>query len=444
MTKFKPYPKYKDSGIPWIGEIPEGWNRLALKRLTEIKITDGPHETPSFLDEGIPFVSAEAIQDGKINFEAIRGFIDSETNELYSKKCKPKRGDLFLVKSGSTTGKIAIVDVDCEFNIWSPIALIRLRQNIANNKYAFFFLQSEVFQKQVQSFWSFGTQPNIGMGVIENLFLAVPPVSEQKAIAEFLDRETSKIDELIGKKEKLIELLKEKRQARISHTVTKGLDPKVKYKDSDIPWIGEIPEGWGIGKIIYYSKLLTGGTPDKSILDYWENGTINWMSSGEVNKKEVYEVDNKITEKGYKNSNVSLLPIHSVMIALNGQGKTKGTVAVLKVETTCNQSLAAFICDNKNLYFKFLFYFLESRYKQLRGLVGDDQREGLSLSLLKTLLIGLPPLSEQKAIAEFLDRETAKIDELIEKVKTSIGLAREQRQALISAAVTGKVDVRGV
>ena len=209
----------KDSGIEWIGEIPVHWNRTALKRIVETKITDGPHETPVFVDTGIPFVSAEGVRNGIVDFDFKRGNISREVHELYSKKCKPEKGDVFVVKSGSTTGKVAYVDTEIEFNIWSPIALIRPKEEF-NNKYVFYFLGSECFQKQVQLSWSFGTQPNIGMGVLENLVISYPIIKEQNAIVEYLEHHTSEIDSLIKLEQNKIDLLKEYRQSLISEVVT--------------------------------------------------------------------------------------------------------------------------------------------------------------------------------------------------------------------------------
>lgn len=221
VTKgLNPDAKMKDSGIEWLGKIPVNWNRQTLKRIVKIPITDGPHETPNFIDEGIPFVSAEAIYDGKVNFEKQRGFISQEQHLFYSNKYKPKFNDIYLVKSGSTTGKVAIVDFHKEFNIWSPLAAIRCNNKMANPHFIFFSLQAKYFQQQVKLFWSFGTQPNIGMGVIGNLFVALPAVEEQKEIADFLEKELSKIDALVDKVEQAITKHQEYRTALISATVT--------------------------------------------------------------------------------------------------------------------------------------------------------------------------------------------------------------------------------
>lgn len=185
-----PDARMKDSGIEWIGEIPEGWEVVKLKRNVSTPVTDGPHETPTLVDVGIPFASAEAIKNSKIDFNYVRGYITLEDHEKYSKKCKPKKNDILLIKSGATTGELAIVETDKEFNIWSPLALIRTDENYGVPKYNFYFLKSEAFKISVVLNWNYGTQQNIGMKVIENLYIVRPPLPEQQAIAGYLDRKT--------------------------------------------------------------------------------------------------------------------------------------------------------------------------------------------------------------------------------------------------------------
>ncbi|WP_407974497.1 restriction endonuclease subunit S [Bacillus altitudinis] len=209
-----------------------------------------------------------------------------------------------------------------------------------------------------------------------------------------------------------------------------------KLVSSGLVNIGCIPENWYVAKINYFSKLQTGGTPNKDIIEYWENGNVNWMSSGEVNNEFIFKTKHKITELGMKNSNASILPVNSVMMALNGQGKTKGTVAVLKVETTCNQSLAAFITDENHLHYLYLYYFLKYNYKFIRGLVGDGLRDGISMGLLKSLKICLPTYEEQRTIGEFLYKKEQEIKTLIEQKESLIRLLEQQRQSIITEAVT--------
>ncbi|MDD5458111.1 MAG: restriction endonuclease subunit S [Phycisphaerae bacterium] len=225
VTKgLKPSAKMKPSGVDWLGNVPEHWKVISIKRVVAIPVTDGPHETPEILDDGIPFISAEAIRDNHIDFERKRGFISLEDHQRYSQKYKPKRDDVYMIKSGATTGNLAIVETDDEFNIWSPLAVIRANRTITFPRYILYAMNSKEFQTSVQLFWSYGTQQNIGMNVIENLPLPVPPLPEQEAIADFLDRETGKIDALINKVETAIEKLAEYRTAIISAAVTGKID----------------------------------------------------------------------------------------------------------------------------------------------------------------------------------------------------------------------------
>jgi len=222
--------------------------------------------------------------------------------------------------------------------------------------------------------------------------------------------------------------------------VTKGLNPNVEIKDSGVEWIGEIPSHWMMGKLYQYSKMYSGSTPSRTVNEYWENGTIPWMSSGEVNKRLIKTIDGRITELGHRNSNTPLLPTGTVIIGLNGQGKTKGTVGILEVETTCNQSLCGMIF-NKDMSPKFCFYFLDSQYFHLRGLVGEGQREGISVSFLGRYPLITPPIPEQHEIVSYLDEKTSTVDKEIGMEERKIELLKEYRQSLISEVVTGKIKV---
>lgn len=210
----------KDSGVDWIGQIPEGWGVKPIKYLVSTPVTDGPHETPTLYDEGIPFLSAESVKNGILDFRYKRGYISETAHKIFSRKVSPQKNDIFIVKSGATTSNVGIVNTDEIFDIWSPLALVRTRSDLANQKFIYYFMLSDAFTKQIQNKWSFGTQQNIGMGVIEKIKLVVPPLGEQTPIADFLDKKTEQINQMIAIKKEQIENINKQRQTLIYDYVT--------------------------------------------------------------------------------------------------------------------------------------------------------------------------------------------------------------------------------
>ncbi|WP_046759153.1 restriction endonuclease subunit S [Kordia jejudonensis] len=209
--------KLKDSGISWIGEIPEHWEVKRLKDILRKKITDGPHETPEFTKEGYPFMSVDGIQDGELTFEGCR-FISENDFKKYSKKVVIERNDLFMGKAAST-GKIARVKVDFPFTVWSPIAVIKVLKTI-NSTFMEYFFKSEKVQVQIDFLCTHNTQKNIAMKDIPKIMLVLPPFKEQQQIADYLDAKTATIDKIVKNIETQIATLKELRKTLINEVVT--------------------------------------------------------------------------------------------------------------------------------------------------------------------------------------------------------------------------------
>lgn len=223
----------KDSGATWLGNIPAHWETRKVKSFVAVPITDGPHETPEMLPAGVPFVSAEAVSSGKIRFDKIRGFISLDDHLRFSRKYRPQRNDIYMIKSGATTGVCAIVETDLEFNIWSPLAVIRCDQ-ATSPRFVLHALRSMNFQESVRLFWNYGTQQNIGMKVIENLPIPYPKLEEQVSIATYLDGETAELDAAISDAREAIALSKERRAAVISAAVTGKIDVRGLVDPADI------------------------------------------------------------------------------------------------------------------------------------------------------------------------------------------------------------------
>ena len=207
------------------------------------------------------------------------------------------------------------------------------------------------------------------------------------------------------------------------------------YKESGVQWLGQVPGHWDAVSLKWISQRYAGGTPDKSNDAYWEDGDIPWLNSGSVNDGYITEPSAFITREGFANSSAKWIPENSLVMALAGQGKTKGMVAQLGIPATCNQSMAAII-PKKKFTPRFLYWWLVSNYQNIRNMAGGEQRDGLNLDMLGSIPCPLLPLSEQTAIADFLDRKTGRIDTLVAKKRRLIALLKEKRAALISRTVT--------
>ena len=212
----------KNSGVDVYPSVPEHWNVQKTLTTLTMPITDGPHTTPELLSDGIPFVSAEAVScgNGGIDFDHIRGFISREFYDECSKKYVPQRDDIYMIKSGATTGRVSVVDTDRIFTIWSPLAGFRCNPDVVHFRFLYYFLQSSAYQRQVQFGWTYGTQQNIGMRTLERLKVFVPPLDEQYAITECLDAKCIQIDRLVAIKQAKIEKLEQYKRSLIYEYVT--------------------------------------------------------------------------------------------------------------------------------------------------------------------------------------------------------------------------------
>jgi type I restriction enzyme, S subunit len=280
---------------------------------------------------------------------------------------------------------------------------------------------------------------------VANLLIVCSPRETQRAIADYLDRETARIDALMAAKERWLALLAEKRRALITRAVTRGLDPHAPLRDSGIPWLGEIPAHWEIWKVGHFATVGNGSTPSRSNADYWTDGTVPWLNSGMVNQDEVTSADQFITETALRECHLSLVQPGSILIGNTGQGKTRGQATLLSIEATINQNMN-FVSPNNHVadsrYLRWAFF---AAYQYLRGISDDSGRpEGaLTREDLVSLRLPLPPLTEQCAIVVHIKTETTQLDALTSTTKRTLSLLQEHRAALIAAAVTGQLMIEG-
>ncbi|OGW33028.1 MAG: hypothetical protein A2X58_10435 [Nitrospirae bacterium GWC2_56_14] len=420
---------------PWIGEIPAEWGLTAIKRLVSVKITDGPHETPELDDDGIQFISAEAIKNNQIDFNLRRGFISPELHELYCRKCKPQKNDIFVIKSGATTGNVAYVNVDFEFSIWSPLALIRCDERLAFYKFVFYVLLSEVFRKQIELSWSFGTQQNIGMGVIERLKVPLPSLPEQQRIAAYLDTSCVAIDAAVAAKRQQLETLDTLAAAIIHQVVTQGLDLNVKKKPSGLDWLTEVPEHWQEKQIKRMCSLVRGQFTHRPRNDpALYDGPHPFVQTGDITsaKKYIMTYSQTLNELGLSVS--KRFPRGTLVMSI---AANIGDVAILDFEACFPDSMIGMIPGHKtNL--DYLYYLMRAMKSiMLRSAVLSTQLN-LNYVRIGTNFAAFPPKKEQEEIAEYLDAKEKDVLAVKETLNQQISTLLAYRKSLIHECVTGQ------
>lgn len=446
--KWRPYPKYKDSGVEWLGQVPEQWRVSRLKYIAAKKkfaIVDGPFGTQlkseDYRDSGIPLIRISNLSyEGNFSNEDLV-FIDPN-KALEVDRSKISRGDIVIGKTGATIGKSALIgDFDYAI-IASSCIKISPNINFIIPEFLIDFVVSDGFVKEIINTSGGSTRDTINLLPFSNLGIVVPTIKEQKTIASFLDRETTKIDTLISKQERLIELLQEKRKALISHAVTKGLNPDAPMKDSGVEWLGKVPEHW-IVTLLKHGYEITLGKMLQTIEKSKSDLLLPYIRAANIQLEEVSILDIKEMWISENERNQLLLQYGDLLVS---EGGDVGRCAIWKSELIeCYfQNSVNRIRSSKGNSNRFLYYFIlntkEAGFIDIicnKATIAHFTAEKVGI-----LPIVLPPIAEQQAITTFLDRENAKIDALIEKSRRSIELMKEHRSALISAAVTGKIDVR--
>jgi type I restriction enzyme S subunit len=444
LAQFKKYESYKDSGVEWIGEIPNEWTLVKLVDLADLNIansfTDGDWIEDEFItDEGIRLIQTGNVGTGF--------FVDKETKKYISEesfkklKCKDViAGDILICRLADPTGRSCIVPSNEERMITSVDVVILRSKKSYDTRFLNYYFNSSVNLYVCKLFEQGSTRKRISRKNLGFIKVLNPCYEEQIQIANFLDRETAKLDGLISKKQRLIELLKEKRQALITQAVTKGLDPNAKMKDSGIEWIGEIPEKWKITKIKNVFKIIGSGATPRSTNDEYFEGDIPWLNTGDLNDGLVEVTSNHISMNAKRSTSaLKMYPSNSLIIAM--YGATIGKLGITNFETTTNQAccIMSYPIDAELM---FLYYWLLVSRKEIINKAQGGTQPNISQQTIKSLTVILPSIEEQVFILEKLEFETIRIHKLIEKLHSQITKIQEYRQAVITAAVTGKIDVR--
>ena len=451
--RYKPYRQYKDSGVEWLGEIPAGWILAALSRITFSRC-DGPFGTSlkseHYSPSGVRVVRLQNIGSAEFK-DTDSAFID----ETYARQLGDhgvRAGDLLVAGLGDEAHPVgracvapdgiepAMVKADC----------FRFRLDHRRGLPRFVAYQMSSTAADTAGAMSTGaTRSRMNLTTTSTRHLALPSIEEQRHIADFLDREMARIDGLVAKKERLIELLQEKRSALITRAVTKGLDPNVPMKDSGVEWLGEIPAHW---EVFSLRRLIAGIEQGWSpVADDRVAGPDEWavIKLSAVSKGRFLGEEHKALPAG-------LAPDRRFEIREGDFLLTRANTPELVGEVCVAREVRShlMLCDlvyrlhltTERVVPDYLSYWLLSRSGRYQIEVdarGSSQSMvKISQGLIRAWTVVLPPPEEQRAIAEFADLNTARLDALVAKIRTAIDRLRELRTALISAAVTGKIDVR--
>ncbi|MCL6415513.1 restriction endonuclease subunit S [Aestuariirhabdus sp. Z084] len=440
--KYQAYPEYKNTGVEWLGELPVDWGITKLKYTASIfgRIGFRGYTVNDIVDEGEGAIVLSPSNIDEDHFTLEKKTYLSWEKYYESPEIMVADGDILMVKTGSTFGKSTIVkNVDEPMTINPQMALFK--ESNLDSRYLSYLLNSTLIKAKIDVSNTGSGMPTMTQENMNSFPVPRPKDELATHIANFLDHETAKIDTLIEKQQQLIKLLKEKRQAVISHAVTKGLNPNAPMRNSGVEWLGEVPEHWAMPKISHVGRVLNGSTPDKSNLSYWEGGIVPWLASGCLNSEIVDEPSHLISEAAYQSCSVELIPSDSLLVGMVGQGKTRGTSAILAIDSCINQNMAAII-PNEKVEIRFLYFLFQAMYDDLRELGRGGNQAALNCEIISSIRIPLPPIEEQKAIVDMLDELLIKLSDTDSLGEEQITLLQERRTALISATVTGKIDVR--
>jgi type I restriction enzyme S subunit len=439
---WKVYSEYKESGIEWLRQIPAHWEISTLRRIGR------------FSASGIDKKSVEGeMSVHMVNYTNIYGnktFEINSSNNLMEttapmEKLKEHQilcGDIMFTPSSETTEEIglsAVVMENIEKTVYS-YHVIRFRTTVVLDlRFKKYFCNHPFIWSQFSRASKGTTRQILTREDFKNIVALIPPFDEQRAIANFLDRETERIDTLIAKKERQIELLQEKRAALISHVVTKGLNPNVKMKDSGIEWLGEIPQHWELKRVKHMTRILRGKFTHRPRNDpRMYDGPYPFIQTGDVSgaTKYIREYHQTLSEDGFAVSKMFPKGTLVMTIAAN-----IGDMAILDFEACFPDSIVGFV-PSPGVELDFLYYLFVGIRPALLSAATLNTQFNLNIDRIGSVLAVHPPSIEQRAIFENLENKVGQVKSIIDRIRGSITTLREYRTALISAAVTGKIDVR--
>jgi type I restriction enzyme S subunit len=432
--KIERYPAYKDSEIELLGEVPKHWEVKRIKEVGTIKY--GLSQPPEYLEHGLPLIRATNIERGKL---VDQGLVFISPDDVpYEKNPVLKENDILVVRSGAHTADSAIIPKKYHGSI-AGFDMVLSPCNIFPKYLSFTLLSNYVLKDQLILSSFRAAQPHLNKEELGTALIVLPPLSEQKAIAHYLDTKTAQIDRKIDLLTQKATLYGNLKQSLISETVTRGLDKSVPMKDSAIEWLGEVPEHWDIRRIkevAYINKrTLTEKTPNDYEFDYIDIGSITYGVKGFSSERMTFGTAPSRAKRIVKKGDTIVSTVRTYLKAITSIDDDFSDLIV--------STGFAVISPKKMLFSKYFAYLSTSNFvvDKICTLSTGVSYPATNSSVIADLLCLIPPLSEQKAIADYLDTKTAQIDQIIQTINTQIEKLKELRKTLINDVVTGKIRV---
>jgi type I restriction enzyme S subunit len=435
MHDLKPYPAYKNSGVPWLREVPSHWEVRRGKNVfhcVDVRSANGEEELLTVSSERgvIPRHSAAVTM---FKAESYIGY----------KLCWP--GDLVINSLWAWGRGLGVSRY--HGIISSAYGVYRLRRELESySRFIHELVRSQPFnwELHVRSRGIWISRLQLTDEAFLGALIPLPPPAEQCAIIRFLDYADRGIRRYIRTKKKLIALLNEQKQVIVHHAVTRGLDPNIRLRPSGVEWLGDVPVHWEIWSIGHFGRVGNGSTPSRGNTAYWNDGTYPWLNSASVNRRRISAADQFVTEQALRECHLPRVQPGSVLVAITGQGKTRGTAAILNIEATINQHLAYITPRREVVNPEYLLLVLGGAYHELRAISADSgsTKGALTCGDIAHFKVALPPPDEQARIVSAVERETQYVNSVTARAEREINLLHEYRTRLIANVVTGKLDVR--
>jgi len=435
IAGLKAYKGYKDSGQDWLGTIPEHWELLRAKHL--FREIDERSKTGK--EELLSVSHLTGVTPRRL--KTVTMFM-AESN-VGHKVCRP--GDLVINTLWAWMAALGVTShtgiVSPAYGVYRPIEGGGMLPTYADH-----LLRTPLYAAEYQR-RSTGVNSS-RLRLYPEQFLRVPvlvpPPDEQLLIVRFLDWASGRLDRTIRAKRRVIALLTEQKRAVIQRAIMHGLDPTAPLKQTDIPWLGEIPQHWELWRISRFARVGNGSTPSRGKPAYWNGGTYPWLNSAQVNRQFIDSADQFITRAALRECHLPQVPAGSLLVAITGQGKTRGMSAILGIEATINQHIAYITPRVPIATAEYIHLALTAAYRELRAASEDagSTKGAITCEDLKRFKIPIPPPSEQERLVRHIQSVTGDLTTAISLLEREIELITEYRTRLATDVATGKLDVR--